>query len=1002
MSADRVVVGREVELEKLDRALEASTSGHGRAVMVVGDAGIGKSTLLRACGARAAARGVLVAWGHGWLDGASTPLLPWTQVLRTVAGHVAGDRPLDVGPGAAPLLTLVPELRGVVAGSAPPPETADADFFLRDAIVTVLRRVASRQPLAVFIDDLHVADTASLRMALHLAPTLTGVPLWLAVAARPTTAGDAAHQELSSLRSTAAVLELQGLTAAACSELAAERFDRSLDRGAATRIWEQTGGNPVFVEDLLTHAPPDEPAAPTVVARRTELAITDRLDRASGTVRLAIEAGSVLGRIDDAELIAAVADDVPPNADEWVRTSLAEAWRIGVVERSAGGELTFRPPLLATAVYESIEPARRGALHLRCAEALVARWGPVADDHAAEIARHLVAALPSGDPVVAGRWAMRAAEQASSGAAHDDAARWYGEALRLASTDESGTAERRSLLLARGRELALGGGAVEAVEVLTEVERQARSIDPVQQAEASVWLAEARRRALGHAADERTMAILTETLAGAEGEHPGLAAMAAEHLARLETWLGESTRALAMARNASDAAERAGDRRSADAARRAWCWATAGPLPLEDKLEASRVHLAARVDEPEEAWTVHAWLLRDALERGDRAWLTSELAACRQLAHEVREPFLVVAAQTIEITVALLEGRFDDAERTLRHAIEACQRWGVDPTNLLAQQSTLARERGRVGIDEAFGASLADVLPSPRSALYWAVLATGWAEAGRLDEARIALDRLGVDGFARLPRNADWLPALVLCAEATVLLDARDLASTIRLQLLPFRDRAVVAGPGPNFFVGAVAHHTGALATVLGDVASALGDLEDAEACHRRLGAGPCLARTLFEQGRALTRRGGPGDAGRAATVRNEARDLAVSLGMVGLTGRLDDVDETTSRRATFVADGSTWEVAFTGEPFRLPDSKGLHCLHRLLRHQGEEISAMELAGTAKEPERARVNVTRQITAAIDRIQAYDPALATHLRGAVQTGRICRYRPATPQDWRLV
>ncbi|MBI3781856.1 MAG: hypothetical protein HY270_00490 [Deltaproteobacteria bacterium] len=110
-----------------------------------------------------------------------------------------------------------------------------------------------------------------------------------------------------------------------------------------------------------------------------------------------------------------------------------------------------------------------------------------------------------------------------------------------------------------------------------------------------------------------------------------------------------------------------------------------------------------------------------------------------------------------------------------------------------------------------------------------------------------------------------------------------------------------------------------------------------------------------------------------------------------------------------FRREGEYWTVAFDGALCRLKHTRGMQHMARLLSRPGERIAAVALVSQGTSPddeaaaERARVNVTRQISAVLKRIAAYHPALAEHLASTVHTGLSCSYTPDSrlPTRWEI-
>jgi hypothetical protein len=229
-----------------------------------------------------------------------------------------------------------------------------------------------------------------------------------------------------------------------------------------------------------------------------------------------------------------------------------------------------------------------------------------------------------------------------------------------------------------------------------------------------------------------------------------------------------------------------------------------------------------------------------------------------------------------------------------------------------------------------------------------AVLALALVELGRPDEARAELVSFAP---ASLPRDGTLIPALAIAAEAASRLDMPAAAATIAAQLEPHAARYVVFGMGAGCY-GSVERPLALAARSCGRVDEAVARLEAAVARDERAGLRTFLAYDRAELADTLALRGGPGDRQRAAALRAQALQEAEQLGLVRLLrsgpsraaaatgGGIARAVDASLRRL-----GESFDVRFGESAFRLPASKGLAYLVELLRHPGQELHAIALAG---------------------------------------------------------
>src|SRR6266545_4383954 len=413
------LVGRDAELARLRRAAASAAAGAGGLLLVTGEAGIGKTSLIDA-----ALRGIRpsLAWAWGTCrEGSGVPgLWPWAEVLRSCqeAGLVAeAEEPAAVALGA---LAAFGER-----------EAADADeslerFRVFDAVGRTLRRAAADRPLAVVLDDLHWADAGSLRLLRFLAPDLHRSRLLVLGAYRDVEAGaeGALRPLLDGLAARAATLPLRHLDQRQVGELVARLRGERPSGAAVTAIHRRTGGNPFFVQQVTQLG--TELSGPPAGVRDV---VERRLDRLPRSCVELLEVAAVVGREAGTRLLAHATGR--PTAE--VVGALDAAVGARVLEPAAGGSVRFAHDLFRETVYAGLDSVTRARLHGRVADALEEVTPPTEPGLAADLARHRVAAAVVGDPAEALPYVRRAAAEASAGLAFEEAAVHLAEGVRLAA-----------------------------------------------------------------------------------------------------------------------------------------------------------------------------------------------------------------------------------------------------------------------------------------------------------------------------------------------------------------------------------------------------------------------------------------------------------------------------------------------------------------------------------------------------------------------------------------
>jgi DNA-binding SARP family transcriptional activator len=433
------LVGRAGELRGLEDALTAARRGAGRVVALVGEAGIGKTSLAGAVRDRAAALGVPVVWGRCPDVGQAPPFWLWAQVVRALST-------LDVEAGAAPALAVFAD--GPPAGPAGPA----ARFRTYDAVAALVTAAARPAGLVVVLDDLHAADPDSLLLLRYLASALAGARALVVVTARPYDHLPALVATVADLARTPGFTQLRpgGLDAAAVTDLVRARTGAEPADGLVDRLVTRTGGNPFFITEVLAADRTGTALPPSV-----RDAVRAHLDTLAAPARACLDLLAVAGRELDLRLF-----DDPDD--------LAEAHTAHLVTEARPGAVRFRHPLFAEVAYAALAPGRRAALHARLADT-----GALTP---AELAHHYGLAAGLGRDEDHLRWTLRAADDATRRLAYEDALSHLDRAAdRLAHT--GGAAGELEVQLLRLSLLQITAGI--GSDVVADAAARARALLPL-------------------------------------------------------------------------------------------------------------------------------------------------------------------------------------------------------------------------------------------------------------------------------------------------------------------------------------------------------------------------------------------------------------------------------------------------------------------------------------------------------------------------------------------
>lgn len=982
MTPGTTLVGRERELAELRHGVEGVFAGRGALYMVAGDPGVGKTALADAAGAEAVAGGALVLWGRAWDGGGAPAFWPWLRILRRLADQRdVAALAATLGPEAASRLArLLPDL-GIDDASqagtaaAPQPDHGESDaarFQLFDAVTSLLRAAAAQGPLVIILDDLHGADHPSLLLLGFLALQLRDAPILVIGTYREAEARLDAQLAGALGDSTrhGRRLPLRGLperdVAAFVERIAGRRPPERVVRA----IHDATEGNPFFIDEvvrLLSAEGRLDDASQAVSVRIPDgvrETIRHRLDPLPSSTRIVLLTASVIGRNFRLATLQRVCDLEPAELDR----ALAEAVGTGViVERSDGlGSYRFSHGLIRETLYDDLGPQRRGQLHRAVGLALEELYAAEIEQHVAELAHHFFVAANAGELTRAIDYSVRAGERALELVAYEEACGHFERALQAYGLQERADVPRRcDLLLALGAAQSRAGDTRSARETLMRAAGLARKLRSPERL---------ARAALGYGAgmggfefgrvDETLVALLQEARdalgdGGAAG--PDDSAPLARVLGRLATELYFSDRTVErteLSEQAVAMARRLGDRAALGATLSARFLTLWGPENTEQRLQIASdvVALGEEVRDRELVLRGHVWRIVTLMELGDWVSADIELAVHARLADELRDPLHLWYVPLFRATRALLDGRLADAEHFAGEAFgvgrgtqaqNAAQLYAVQLFALRAEQGRLSEIDTSL---EEFGRRY------PAAPVWRSAAAFALAARGRKEDARRAFQALSAGGLSGVPRDGEWLTTVCLLVGAGARIgDARRTGELGDL-LIPYLDRAVIAGRGA-ICLGPVARFAGMAAAAAGRTDEAIGHFEHALAMARRWGAEPIVASVLLELAELLE----AADATeRAQSLRDEGLATARRLELGGLLDRWAGEAPATGLEAevaalpiavaqldagawAFYRRGDIWTIGPRAGQVQLRHAKGLTHVARLLAAPHVEFHALDL-----------------------------------------------------------
>jgi transcriptional regulator with XRE-family HTH domain len=446
-------IGRERELAELVVKLRAAASGRGGIVMLLGEAGIGKTRLAQELMTVARGHGAVVLSGRALEGEGQAPYGPWVEAIERYAlTRDPDDLRREMGFDAPYIARLVPVVRSRLPDIERPEALSARDERLRlyGAVARFCCAISPQRPVLVFLDDLHWADRDTLGLTRYLAHTLTESRVLLVGAYRDPELGvDASHPlmtTLAALRREIAcpTIRLRGFDRQEIVAFLTAAAGRPLAPALVELIGRETSGNPFYAREVLRHVAEAQPntnggdaaAAMTGVPEGVRQVVADRVERVSAqTARTLHDACGFTG-----EFSFLVLQKLTQLSEGELLDCLDEAVEAGLLRAptAESREWDFSHAIVRHALYEGHTRDRRVRLHRRIAKALESAYRGQELDHAADIAVQYHASAELPDAGAGLRYALAAADQARAAFAHDRVVTLLQIACDLAGAAEAG------------------------------------------------------------------------------------------------------------------------------------------------------------------------------------------------------------------------------------------------------------------------------------------------------------------------------------------------------------------------------------------------------------------------------------------------------------------------------------------------------------------------------------------------------------------------------------
>lgn len=1022
------LIGRDHPAGVLRAEIGRATASHGGLVLVTGEAGIGKTTLVTDAMEVAREHGALVLSGSCWDSSAAPGFWPWVQVIRGMRRQATPAEWAAAEEAAGGQLAVLLGESG-----------ANDGFGMYDAVTSALVAVSQRRPVLVVVDDLHWADPSSVRL-LEFVAQHTWFERLLLVGTYRDVEVEATEHPLAPLMlpllAKATTVTLTGLDRDGVGALMTRTVGTEPTADLVTEVHLRTGGNPFFVEQTvrLWHSG----GSVTDVAPGVSDAVRRRLSLLPEAVSRLLTSAAVLGREFHRQVLAAAVSAPAAQVDR----QLGQAVAARLVVTLGDGRFAFAHDLVRETLYRELDELAAGEQHAAVVRALDRSPALAARIFPADLARHAYIGRARLEPGRVVDLLVEAGKDAKRRFALEESANHYRRAVELLDPAEP---RRARIGLDLGVQLHHFGERDEAWRLLDEVGGNALAgddLDVLTRAALTLYgLGGADERAKMKA--DLLRAAYKRLLPGTEPPDGSLDHLAQEVIMRL----------VAIARNDGD-----------DDVLGFSLWTqhdqlwgighAAERLALTEELAG----IARRTGDHETEQYAVSLLWVATLELGDPSYY-DRFRDFLAVVAEHPETMVAPAVYIDKNIIATFQGRFEEAAEYLEgyqympeadhfQYMDLHLRWAM--WQLRGDYEQLGDVRARcMAVRYPFPALLEGITAASRGDAV-----TARRCLAELDASREPMSRT-VEGLMTRLR--------VQVAVAT-----GDTASCARLhdELVPHAGTWLMSLYGCDFS-GPVTLWLGHLALTRGDAATAVSYFEAARDESDLLGARPWSVEAKVGLASALAELGKPVDELRASVARE-----ASALGMPHLGS-----DVAPLPRNEFRFTGDTWSLSMAGQTVHVPDSKGLRDLHVLLRAPGKEIPAIRLLNPAggetvtaaatlggdailddeakaayrarlstldelieeaealsddrraakydqerealltelrtatglggrtrrlgDEAERARKTVTARIRDTLRKLDTSHPKLAEHLRAAVATGSTCSYRPTEELTWQL-
>jgi DNA-binding winged helix-turn-helix (wHTH) protein len=851
-------VGRERVLERMQLALTDASAGNGRACLLIGEPGIGKTRAVEAFERAVASQSLRVVWGYCREGGDAPPLWPWLRIVRElIATCSIPDFERALGPVAAEVLALCNEPRAArpreAIGAKPLEMHGNARHRGFDAVLRTITFAAAQAPRVLVLDDLHRADAASLELLGQLLDEIGRTRILVVATLRnapSVTGSETLLQHVTGHRNCERI-SLDRLPEEHVATYVRALLDDT-DGHLSKAVYAKSEGNPFFMVELsrqLLEAERPDPERLTVRDAALDL-IRQRVARLDGEALGVLSAAAVIGRSFELRLLQAITERDPATLMASLDDALASDVVVAAPDSMTG--FAFGHELLRAVLYDALPAAQRRRWHVRIAQALEAGMNSGGAVPPSELAYHLYTALPDGDLRKTVHYCCEAANAASE-YGNPDVVRYLRQALEALALIDDHSPRFRMRLLMISCAFARGRAHAEYEDLLRELLKLASE---VKDGSMLVRAAHMLNPHPGFQPLPGAHAALEQGLRLLQNDEPGMRARGLAGLACTAPECFRDARARELIEQAVPLARLSGSRMALYGTLTRQLYLLGGPAHADAARE-----IANELEELGQAHprrlpilpvnlALHRAVM--ALQAGDSPAMNEALATADTQARKLFHMELIWHFERLRVVLEINRAAGADALAELERLHREAERRAISANEPFCafDRCVIFAEFGRpLALDDRLQRSLAYSAGDPPS--IWALKVRALATAGQLDEAREALRNVTSAELALLPCDRDYLGTLGHLARAALLLGALDYASVLYRLLAPYPE--AFAGHLDFFCEGSVAQLLGMLAQALGEHDAALAHFEAGLRSNERAGLGlrSDEARTQLSQARA-------------------------------------------------------------------------------------------------------------------------------------------------------